>query len=48
MSPEPIDITKLSYDERQIDIITAAEDRRDLVYLFAPSVVSPVFTYVSD
>ena len=36
MSPEPIDITKLSYDERQIDIITAAEDRRNLVYIFPP------------
>ena len=39
MSPEPIDITKLSYDERQIDIITAVEDRRNLVYLFAQFVV---------
>jgi len=31
MSPQPIDITKLSYEERQIDIITAAEDRRNLI-----------------
>ena len=48
MSPEPIDITKLSYDERQIDIITAAEDRRNLVYLFAQFVVFPIFTHVPD
>jgi len=48
MSPEPIDITKLSYDERQIDIITAVEDRRNLVYLFVQFVVFPIFTHVSD
>ena len=48
MSPEPIDITKLSYDERQIDIIAAAEDRRNLVYPLAKPVVSPVFTAALD
>jgi hypothetical protein len=40
MSPEPTDITKLSYEERQIDIITAAEDRRNLVYLLVQFVIS--------
>ena len=48
MSPEPIDITKLSYDERQIDIITAAEDRRILVYPFIELMVSPIFTRAPD
>ena len=48
MSPEPIDITKLSYDERQIDIVTAAEDRRNLVCNPTASVVSPMFTRALD
>lgn len=39
MSPEPVDITKLSYDERQIDIVTAAEDRRNLVCIFVAFLV---------
>ena len=36
MSPQPIDITKLPYDERQIDIVTEAEDRRALVRVLLP------------
>ena len=44
MSPEPIDITKLSYEERQIDIITAVEDRQNLVRPCYPCPVSSVFT----
>jgi hypothetical protein len=31
MSPQPVDITKLPYDERQIDIVTVAEDKKNLV-----------------
>lgn len=31
MSPVPIDITKLPFEDRQIDIITATEDLRALV-----------------
>ena len=45
MSPEPIDITKLSHEERQIDIITATEDRRILVY-FLPSLYFPRYSLV--
>lgn len=41
MSPKPIDITKLSFEERQIDIVTAAEDRRNLVGLFFPCLWLP-------
>lgn len=33
MSPALLDIRKLPYDERQIDIITELEDLRDLVCL---------------
>jgi len=31
MSPDVIDITKLTYEERQIDIVLEVEDRRALV-----------------
>ena len=48
MSPEPIDITKLSYEERQIDIIRAAEDRHNLVYPFPAPIVSQIFTRALD
>jgi hypothetical protein len=33
MSPQPIDITKLPYDERQMDIVTGPEDKKALVRL---------------
>lgn len=31
MSPEPIDIAKLRGEERDIDVISAADDRRNIV-----------------
>lgn len=31
MSPKSIDITKLPYEERQMDILLESDDRRDLV-----------------
>ncbi|KIJ56651.1 hypothetical protein M422DRAFT_197721 [Sphaerobolus stellatus SS14] len=33
MSPEPIDITKLSYDERDMDIVTVEDDLKALIAL---------------
>ena len=41
MSPALLDITKLPYEERQIDIVTEMEDLRALVRIFF--VVLPAF-----